>query len=100
MLLMSVIADIKVHPMNQKVIGKYLKNNRKALVTENTQAEIASKIGVSRQTISEIENGRYTGSLAIFIRYLNFLGLEIEVKEKPFSVPQLDDLADLFGDEE
>ncbi len=43
-----------------------------------TQEELAREVGVSRQTIISIENGKYTASLALAWRISRFFGLTIE----------------------
>lgn len=43
-----------------------------------TQAELASKLGVSRQTINSIENGRYDPSLSLAFRIAALFDLAIE----------------------
>lgn len=43
-----------------------------------TQEELAKEVGVSRQTIISIENGKYTASLALAWKISRFFGLTIE----------------------
>ncbi len=45
---------------------------------EMTQAELATRVGVSRQTIITIENGRYCPSLELAFRIAAAFGLGIE----------------------
>jgi putative transcriptional regulator len=54
-------------------------NNQLAKIREQkqiTQQELASAVGVSRNHISKIENGKYTGS----IRVLSRIAKELDVK--------------------
>jgi putative transcriptional regulator len=43
-----------------------------------SQAELATAVGVSRQTINAIETGRYLPSLPLAIALARFFGLTIE----------------------
>lgn len=59
--------------------------------------DVAKLIGISRNDISEIERGIFTGSIDNILKYLNFLGLTLVVQTK--SMPTLDELEGLFEDE-
>ncbi len=65
-------------------IGKITKKYRKA--NNLTQQELASQVGITRQTLSKLEKGKIPKiSLATFIKILNTLNLELEIAEKkPF----------------
>ncbi len=43
-----------------------------------TQDELAFALGVTRQTIISLENGRYTASLQLAFRIASFFGKSIE----------------------
>ena len=43
-----------------------------------TQEELANAVGVSRQTIISLENGRYTASLPLAFRLAGYFGTTIE----------------------
>ena len=43
-----------------------------------SQAELAAAVGVTRQTIISIENGRYTASLVLAYKLARFFGASIE----------------------
>lgn len=43
-----------------------------------TQEELAKAVGVTRQTIISLENGRYTASLGLAHKIANFFGVKIE----------------------
>jgi putative transcriptional regulator len=45
---------------------------------EMTQAELAEKVGVSRQTIIMIENGKYNPSLELSFRIASAFGVRID----------------------
>ncbi|WP_230855777.1 helix-turn-helix domain-containing protein [Vibrio kanaloae] len=50
-----------------------------------TQVQVSKLTRINKTTISEIENGRFTGSFDIFERLLNALDLQFEVVEKHIS---------------
>jgi hypothetical protein len=54
-------------------------------------------LSVSRNDISEIELGKFTGSFRTVMNYLNFLGLTLVAKPK--AMPTLDDLEGMFDDD-
>ena len=43
-----------------------------------SQAELADALGVTRQTIISLENGRYTASLELAFKIARFFGKSIE----------------------
>ncbi|WP_300175034.1 helix-turn-helix transcriptional regulator [uncultured Aliivibrio sp.] len=47
-----------------------------------TQVQVSKLTRINKTTISEIENGRFTGSFDIFERLLNAVNLQFEVVEK------------------
>ena len=65
-------------------IGSTIKEYRKT--NSLTQQELASQVGITRQTLSKLEKGEIPKiSLATFIKILNTLDLELEITEKkPF----------------
>ena len=70
-------------------LGKALQDERKRLNLD--QGEIASRIQVNRSTLSRIENGHHQGSLKPLLAYMDYLGLEVAIKQKPTGLPQLGD---------
>jgi len=58
-------------------IGKQISTSRKAL--GYTQQKLSEIAGINKTTISEIENGRFTGSFDIFERLLDAVDLQFEV---------------------
>lgn len=50
-----------------------------------SQAEVAAALGVSRQTVISIENGRYLPSLPLAFRIARFFGLPVEKMFEPDS---------------
>ncbi|WP_347711583.1 helix-turn-helix transcriptional regulator [Olsenella uli] len=63
-----------------------LRRNRKI-----TQAELALAVGVTRQTITSIEVGKYTASLVLAYRISRYFGLTIE---------DVFDFSDVEGDDD
>jgi putative transcriptional regulator len=57
-----------------------MKNHLKALRTERdwTQADLAERAGVSRQTINAIEKGKFDPSLPLAFRLAKLFDLKIE----------------------
>lgn len=51
---------------------------RARLVAELTQAELAERVGVSRQTIVAIENGGYAPSVYLALGLSGTLGVSVE----------------------
>jgi putative transcriptional regulator len=47
-------------------------------VDEMTQAELADRVGVTRQTIIAIEQGRYSPSLEMAFRLARVFGVQLE----------------------
>jgi len=66
-------------------IGKQISTSRKAL--GYTQQKLSEIAGINKTTISEIENGRFTGSFDIFERLLDAVDLQFEVTSKQHSLP-------------
>lgn len=60
--------------------GIGLKNRIEAIRTEKgiRQEELAKAMGVSRQTISSLENGRYNPSILLAYKLAKFFGMTIE----------------------
>ena len=65
-----------------------------------SQKEMAQKSGVNASTISEIENGHFTGSFDIFERLMNAVGLQFEVVAKKNQLPDWDEIDMLFSEED
>ena len=57
-----------------------MKNHLKALRTERnwTQADLAERVSVSRQTINAIEKGKFDPSLPLAFRLAKLFNLKIE----------------------
>ncbi|MCY6958830.1 helix-turn-helix domain-containing protein [Clostridium brassicae] len=59
----------------QKIIGKTIKDKRRKM--KLTQLEVAEKTDLSRNYISDIENGRYMPSVNTLIKLVDFLGMDL-----------------------
>ena len=79
-------------------IGKKIRLARKRL--GYTQKSLSEKTKVNKTTISEIENGRFTGSFDIFERVLDGVGLQFEVNKKKFNLPQWDEIEEIFSEDD
>ena len=57
-----------------------MKNKIEAIRAQKNirQEELAKALGVSRQTISSLENGRYNPSILLAFRIAKYFGLTIE----------------------
>ena len=68
--------------MNYLILGDIIKKKRKSL--NMTQKKLADSVNITRQTVSKIEQGSLGSgiSLLIFIKILESLNLEFEIKEK------------------
>lgn len=57
-----------------------MKNRLEALRTQRglRQEELAAALGVSRQTIGSLENGRYNPSIQLAFKIARYFGLTIE----------------------
>ncbi|NOJ09628.1 helix-turn-helix domain-containing protein [Vibrio splendidus] len=64
-----------------------------------TQIQVSKLTRINKTTISEIENGRFTGSFDIFERLLNAVDLQFEVVEKTHQLPDWDEIEELFAED-
>jgi transcriptional regulator with XRE-family HTH domain len=83
---------------NREQIGKNIKQQRKD--RQLTQSQLSELTHINKTTISEIENGRFTGSFDIFERLLDAVGLQFDIVAKIHSLPCWDDIDDLFLEDE
>ena len=60
--------------------GAFVKTKIQELRKKNklSQEELAFEVGVTRQTITSLETGKYTASLVLAYRIARFFGLTIE----------------------
>ncbi|MCQ8227710.1 MULTISPECIES: helix-turn-helix domain-containing protein [Pantoea] len=78
-----------------QAIGAKCQERRRA--NRWTQADAATRAGIHRTVISQIENGVYSGSLKALTLYLNALQLVLSVQSA--GLPQMDELETLFDDD-
>ncbi|EZQ00966.1 MULTISPECIES: helix-turn-helix domain-containing protein [unclassified Acinetobacter] len=83
--------------MSRVEIGEKIRIARKAL--GHTQQELSELTRINKTTISEIENGRFTGSFDIFERVLDTVGLQFDVYPKQHSLPHWDDIENMFSED-
>ena len=88
----------KIDMATRSEIGKEIRLARKRL--GYTQKSLSEKTKVNKTTISEIENGRFTGSFDIFERVLDGVGLQFEVNKKKFNLPQWDEIEAIFSEDD
>ena len=84
--------------LNRASNGEIIKQRRKEL--GKTQRQLADEIYVNRAIISQIENGKFTGSLKSYEKCLNGLGLELVVAPIKSKIPDFDNLQDMFKDDD
>ncbi len=91
---MGVIYGHKMNPY-LKQLGLTLRAGRKNKKLNQTEA--GDRAGVSRQDISEIENGAFKGSVLKVQDYAMSLGytLSLDIKRRP----QLSELKELFSED-
>lgn len=75
----------------------YIDNNGVLGYTQQKLSEIA---GINKTTISEIENGRFTGVFDIFERLLDAVNLQFDVSQKKYSLPDWDEIENIFSEDE
>lgn len=79
-------------------LGALLKAFRKQ--KKWTQEDICHQTGIPRQTVSEIENGKFDGAVTTIEKYMLLANLDLDVIEKASEFPQLDELDALFGEDD
>lgn len=67
-----------------------MKNRLKVLRAENdwTQADLADRVGVARQTIIALENGKYLPSLLLAFKFSKLFGKPVEQIFDPESIDE------------
>ncbi|MBP6518750.1 MULTISPECIES: helix-turn-helix domain-containing protein [Shewanella] len=82
---------------DRQEIGDAVSESRKSL--GYTQQRLAELTGINKTTISEIENGHFTGSFDIFERLLDAVGLQFDVIPKQHKLPDWDEIDSLFSED-
>lgn len=83
---------------SRKEIGEKIKLARKNL--GYTQKTVSERSGVHKTTISEIENGHFTGSYDLFEKVLNCVSLQFDVVPKEYRLPRWDEIEFLFKEDD
>ncbi|WP_180174066.1 helix-turn-helix domain-containing protein [Acinetobacter sp. YH01024] len=83
---------------SREEIGKEIRLARKAL--GYTQKNLSEKTNVNKTTISEIENGHFTGSFSIFESILNAVGLQFEVNKNKYKFPHWDEIEAMIAEDD
>jgi len=67
-----------------------MKNRLKVLRAENdwTQADLADRVAVARQTIVALENGKYSPSLVLAFKFSKLFGKPVEQIFDPESIDE------------
>ena len=55
---------------------------------------------INKTTISEIEDGRFTGSFDIFERVFDAVSLQSDVSSKQHSLPHWDEIENMFAEDD
>ncbi|MFW1889914.1 helix-turn-helix domain-containing protein [Acinetobacter johnsonii] len=79
-------------------IGKKMRKARKEL--GYTQQKVSELSRINKTTISEIENGRFTGSFDIFERVFDAVGLQLDVAPRRIRLPEWDEVAAMFAEDD
>jgi transcriptional regulator with XRE-family HTH domain len=77
--------------------GELLKVRRKA--RKWTQADVCLKTGLSKNQVIAMEKGRFEGGVKYLLKYLDLVGLQITLEQKRYEFPQLEDLPEIFKEE-
>ncbi|MHC5172145.1 helix-turn-helix domain-containing protein (plasmid) [Acinetobacter johnsonii] len=83
---------------SRKEIGEKIKLARRNL--GYTQKTVSERSGVHKTTISEIENGHFTGSYDLFEKVLSCVGLQFDVVAKERRFPHWDEIESLFKEDD
>ncbi|MGB0958201.1 MAG: helix-turn-helix domain-containing protein [Litorivicinus sp.] len=83
---------------NRINMGKDIQAERKAQGL--TQAEVSKRCGLPTSTLSNMERGRFKGSIDLYERYLAALGLQLSVGPRTLRPPTWDEIPALFPEDE
>lgn len=80
--MMSPFADLaSMSPRNPAEMGRAIRDRRRALGLD--QATLATRVGVSRQWIVEMEAGKERAEVGLVLRTLCALGLQLTLAPRP-----------------
>jgi HTH-type transcriptional regulator / antitoxin HipB len=82
-------------------LGALIRDRRRGLDLD--QAELASRVRVSRLWINQVERGKPGASIGLVLRTLMVLGIELSVdpmskKPAPATIPDIDTIVDAASD--
>jgi HTH-type transcriptional regulator/antitoxin HipB len=82
-------------------LGALIRDRR--LGVDLDQAELASRVGVSRLWINQVERGKPGASIGLVLRTLIVLGIELSADAKnkepaPATIPDIDTIVDAASD--
>lgn len=61
-------------------LGHLIRDRRRA--ASMTQEQLATRVGVSRQWVVDIERGKSTAALSLVLRTLNALGIRLDARSQ------------------
>ena len=64
-----------------------------------TQQQVSQITNIARNIVSDIERGRFLGSIGTLLKYMRWANLTLTYTSEHDEFPQLDQLAALFGDD-
>lgn len=79
-------------------IGEKIRQERKTL--GYTQQKLSELTRINKTTISEIENGRFTGSFDTFERVLDAVGLQFGITPKKHTLLGWDEIEEMFSEDQ
>lgn len=89
---------MKIDMTSRAQIGKQIRSARKAM--GYTQKTLSERTGIHKTTISEIENGHFTGAFYIFESILCAIGLQFEVHKKKRELPNWNEIQAIFAEDD
>ena len=82
---------------NPHDLGRYVRDRRRA--AELSQTDLATRAGVSRRWLSDLESGKTTAEVGLVFRVMAALGLFLDARPEPEPEVDLDAYPDsLRGD--
>lgn len=82
---------------NARDLGRYVRDRRRAAGL--SQTALATKSGVSRRWLSDLEAGKATVEVGLVFHVIAALGLYVDVQTEPDDDFDLDTYLDTFGGE-
>jgi HTH-type transcriptional regulator/antitoxin HipB len=76
-------------------LGRYVRDRRRA--AHMTQTGLATRAGVSRRWLSDLESGQPTAEVGLVLKVIDALGMYTDLLAKPLPDVDLDALLDSLG---